>query len=137
MCTSYDWTTYRSRCCRPTIRRRIRRGRRTTSRPDPQADPAGAAYDVEAGDLGLHLLIAPGERRAGFTGQLLGALAEFIFGHLGHPRLVVEPDIRNTRAIDRFHRTGFILGRAAKITHPDGTTKTAQFAFLTREAFYG
>ena len=104
---------------------------------DPQADPAGAAYDVEAGDLGLHLLIAPGERRPGFTGQLLGALAEFIFGHLGHPRLVVEPDIRNTRAIDRFHRTGFTLGRAAKITHPDGTTKTAQFAFLTREAFYG
>ncbi|MFI5692231.1 GNAT family N-acetyltransferase [Kribbella sp. NPDC051586] len=97
---------------------------------DPQADPAGAAYDVEAGDLGLHLLIAPGDPRPGFTAGLLTGLAQFVFVHLGHPRLVVEPDVRNTRAIDRFHRTGFTLGPEAKIPQPDGTTKTARFAFL-------
>jgi penicillin amidase len=104
---------------------------------DPQADPAGTAYDVEAGDLGLHLLVAPGEPRPGFTGNLIEALAGFAFDHLGHPRLVVEPDVRNTRAIDRFRRTGFTLGPEATITHPDGTTKTAQFAFLTRAQFLG
>ncbi|MGY4772735.1 GNAT family N-acetyltransferase [Kribbella sp. CWNU-51] len=104
---------------------------------DPQADPAGTAYDVEAGDLGLHLLVAPGEPRPGFTGNLIEALAGFAFEHLGHPRLVVEPDVRNTRAIDRFRRSGFTLGPEATITHPDGTTKTAQFAFRTRAEFLG
>jgi penicillin amidase len=104
---------------------------------DPQADPAGSAYEVEAGDLGLHLLIAPGEPRPGFTGTLIEVLVGFGFDHLGHPRLVVEPDIRNARAIDRFRRTGFTLGPEAVITRPDGTTKTAQFAFLTPEQLRG
>jgi len=102
---------------------------------DPQADPVGAAYDVQAGDLGLHFLIAPGDPRPNFTGNLLNVIGHFIFAHLGHPRVVVDPDTRNDQAIDRFHRTGFILGPEAKITHPDGTTKTAQLAFLTRERF--
>ncbi|TCO43704.1 penicillin amidase [Kribbella antiqua] len=102
---------------------------------DPQADPVGASYEIQAGDIGLHLLIAPGTPRPGFTGTLLKVLAEFVFLHLGHPRVVVDPDIRNTRAIDRFHRTGFTLGPEVKITQPDGTTKTAQLAFLTREQF--
>jgi penicillin amidase len=98
---------------------------------DPQADPAGAAYDIEPGDLGVHLLIAPGDPRPGFTGHLIEALATFAFDHLGHPRIVVEPDIRNTTAITRFHRSGFTLGPQAKITHPNGTTKSAQYAFRT------
>ncbi|TDW18883.1 GNAT family N-acetyltransferase [Kribbella kalugense] len=101
---------------------------------DPQADPAGAAYEVRAGDLGVHLLIAPGEARAGFTGNLVAVLGRFVFEHLGNPRIVVEPDVRNTRAIERFQRSGFVLGPEAKITQPDGTTKTAQFAFLSAPA---
>jgi penicillin amidase len=104
---------------------------------DPQADPAGTAYDVQPGDLGLHLLIAPGDAQPGFTGSLLSAVGQFVFLRLGHPRVVVEPDSRNAAAIDRFHRTGFTLGPAADITLPDGTTKNAQFAFLTREQFLG
>ncbi|MEU4193264.1 GNAT family N-acetyltransferase [Kribbella sp. NPDC026611] len=102
---------------------------------DPQADPAGAAYDVEAGDIGLHLLVAPGDPRRGFTGNLVTALLRFVFEHLVHPRLVVEPDARNTPAIERFQRSGFALGPQAKITLPDGSSKQAQFAFLTREAY--
>ncbi|NUR95454.1 MAG: GNAT family N-acetyltransferase, partial [Kribbellaceae bacterium] len=98
---------------------------------DPQADPAGAAYDIEPGDLGVHLLIAPGDPRPGFTGHLIEALATFVFEHLGNPRIVVEPDARNTAAINRFHRCGFTLGPESKITYPDGTTKAAQFAFRT------
>ena len=104
---------------------------------DPQADPAGSAYDVAAGDLGVHLLIAPGETRSGFTGQLVDTLAQFVFEELGNPRIVVEPDVRNARAIDRFRRSGFTLGPEAKITQPDGSTKTAQFAFLTRAQALG
>ncbi|MEV5964480.1 GNAT family N-acetyltransferase [Kribbella sp. NPDC051952] len=104
---------------------------------DPQADPAGSAYDVQPGDLGLHLLIAPGDAQPGFTGNLLSAVGQFVFLRLGHPRVVVEPDSRNAAAIDRFHRTGFTLGPKADIVLPDGTTKSAQFAFLTREQFLG
>ncbi|WP_433165254.1 GNAT family N-acetyltransferase [Kribbella sp. CA-247076] len=99
---------------------------------DPQADPVGAAYDVQAGDLGLHFLIAPGEARPNFTGNLLAVLGGFVFAHLGHPRVVVDPDVRNDRAIDRFHRQGFTPGPEVKITLPDGTVKDAQLAFLTR-----
>ncbi|MGW1341457.1 GNAT family N-acetyltransferase [Kribbella sp. NPDC002412] len=104
---------------------------------DPQADPVGASYDVQAGDIGLHFLIAPGDPRPNFTGNLLKVLGLFLFAHLGHPRVVVDPDVRNDRAIDRFLRTGFTTGPEVKITHPDGTTKTAQLAFLTRERFLG
>ncbi|TWD81330.1 penicillin amidase [Kribbella amoyensis] len=104
---------------------------------DPQADPVGAAYAVEAGDIGLHLLVAPGAARPGFTGNLLRVLGIFVFGHLGHPRLVGEPDTRNDRAVDRLRRTGFTLGPEVKITLPDGGTKTAQLGFLTAEAFRG
>ncbi|NUR94801.1 MAG: GNAT family N-acetyltransferase [Kribbellaceae bacterium] len=98
---------------------------------DPQADPAGAAYDIEPGDLGVHLLVAPGDPRPGFTGHLIEALTTFVFDHLGNPRIVVEPDARNTAAINRFRRSGFTLGPESKITYPDGTTKAAQFAFLS------
>ncbi|MFF0338412.1 GNAT family N-acetyltransferase [Kribbella sp. NPDC004875] len=104
---------------------------------DPQADPTGSAYEIQAGDIGVHLLVAPGEARSGFTGNLVNVLARFVFEHLGNPRIVVDPDIRNTRAITRFHRSGFTLGPKATITHPDGTSKTAQFAFLTRAGFAG
>ncbi|WP_238332225.1 GNAT family N-acetyltransferase [Kribbella jejuensis] len=99
---------------------------------DPQADPAGAAYDIEPGDLGVQLLIASGDRRPGFTGHLIDALATFVFDHLGHPRIVVEPDARNAAAVNRLRRSGFTLGPESKISYPDGTTKAAQFAFLTR-----
>ncbi|MFG1820254.1 GNAT family N-acetyltransferase [Kribbella sp. NPDC049174] len=104
---------------------------------DPQADPVGAAYDIQAGDIGLHFLVAPGDPRPNFTGNLLRVLGQFFFVHLGHPRVVVDPDIRNDRAIDRFHRTGFVLGSEAKITYPDNTTKTAQLAFLTKDRYLG
>ncbi|TDD20236.1 GNAT family N-acetyltransferase [Kribbella turkmenica] len=102
---------------------------------DPQADPVGAAYDVVAGDLGLHFLIAPGAPRPNFTGNLLAVVGRFVFVHLGHPRVVVDPDVRNDRAIDRFHRQGFTPGPEVKITLPDGTVKDAQLAFLTRERY--
>ncbi|GAB2678034.1 GNAT family N-acetyltransferase [Kribbella swartbergensis] len=104
---------------------------------DPQADPVGTAYDVRAGDLGLHLLVAPGDPRPNFTGKLLDVIVRFVFVHLGHPRVVVDPDVRNDRAIDRFHRAGFTAGPEVKFTLPDGTIKTAQLAFLTRERFLG
>ncbi|GAA0942398.1 hypothetical protein GCM10009554_34840 [Kribbella koreensis] len=104
---------------------------------DPQADPVGTAYQVEPGDLGLHFLIAPGESRPDFTGNLFIALGTFIFQHHGHPRVVADPDAANTPAITRMTRTGFTLGPITTYTQHDGTPKTTQLAFLTRTAFLG
>jgi penicillin amidase len=102
---------------------------------DPAADPVGEAYEVQAGDIGVHLLVGPGTPRPGFTGDLLTAVLRFLLIHRGHPRLVVEPDARNAKAVDRFRRTGFTLGPQVTITQHDGTTKPAQLGFLTKEAF--
>ncbi|MFK4084105.1 GNAT family N-acetyltransferase [Kribbella sp. NPDC020789] len=104
---------------------------------DPQADPIGTTFDIQPGDIGAHFLIAPGDPRPGFTGTLLTAIGTFLLVDQGHPRLIAEPDIRNTRAVDRLHRTGFTLGPEVQIPLVAGGTKTAQLAFLTRESFAG
>jgi len=102
---------------------------------DPQADPVGEAYPVEAGDIGAHLLVAAGEPRRGFTGHLLQAIGEFLLIQQGHPRLVVEPDARNDKALDRLKRCGFELGPVTDVPQYEKPPKRAQLAFLTRDAF--
>lgn len=99
---------------------------------DPQADPVGTAYKIELGDLGVHFLIAPTGSRPGFTGNLFKALGQFALVHLGHPRVVADPDIRNAKAIERLRRAGFTFGPEATFTQHNGIEKTAQLAFLTR-----
>ncbi|WP_205328328.1 GNAT family N-acetyltransferase [Glycomyces sp. YM15] len=97
---------------------------------EPDADPVGECYEVEPGDLGAHLLVAPagGGARAGFTGALMNAIAGFLFDDPKHRRIVVEPDARNEQAAARLRRTGFTFG--PEIQLPD---KTARLAFLRRE----
>lgn len=97
---------------------------------EPDADPVGEYYEVEPGDFGMHLLIAPagGGARAGFTGALMGAIAGFLFADPKHQRIVVEPDARNEQAAARMRRTGFTFGPEIQLPH-----KTAQLAFIRRE----
>nr|WP_275402539.1 GNAT family N-acetyltransferase [Streptomyces sp. SID13031] len=102
---------------------------------DPQADPAGTAYQIEPGDLGVHFLIAPGDRRQNFTGNLLNALGNFLLHHQGHPRVIADPDATNAKAIDRLTRAGFTLGPEVTFTQHNGIPKTARLAFLTRQTF--
>ncbi|THV21241.1 GNAT family N-acetyltransferase [Glycomyces paridis] len=96
----------------------------------PEADPVGECYEVEPGDIGAHLLVAAARDRArpGFTGALMGVLAEYLFEDPANLRIVVEPDTRNDQARARLRRTGFTLG--SEIELPD---KTARLAFLRRE----
>ncbi|MER5772104.1 GNAT family N-acetyltransferase [Streptomyces sp. NPDC001985] len=98
---------------------------------EPAADPVGACYEVRPGDFGVHLLIGPadgGERR-GFTGSLLTVLIGHAFGDPAVRRIVVEPDIRNEKAVARMVRAGFVLG--PEIDKPE---KRARLAFLPRPA---
>ncbi|MFD4276248.1 GNAT family N-acetyltransferase [Streptomyces cyaneofuscatus] len=98
----------------------------------PDADPVGECYDVQPGDFGIHLLIAPAEGEGavkGYTDALLTAFIGYVFSDPAHLRVVVEPDARNEKALARMVRVGFELG--PEIRKPE---KTARLAFLTRAA---
>ncbi|WP_432005282.1 GNAT family N-acetyltransferase [Streptomyces parvus] len=99
---------------------------------EPDADPVGECYDVQPGDFGVHLLIARAEGEGtvkGYTEALLTAFIAYVFSDPAHVRVVVEPDVRNEKAIARMVRIGFELGPV--IRKPE---KTARLAFLTRAA---
>ncbi|MEU7413321.1 GNAT family N-acetyltransferase [Streptomyces sp. NPDC042638] len=105
---------------------------------EPSADRVGECYDVRPGDLGVHLLLAPagpdGPHR-GWTGALLKALTTYALLGLDRRRIVVDPDVRNAKAIDRFVRHGFRRGPAVVLPEVDLPEvylpeKHAQLAFL-------
>ncbi|SBT43686.1 GNAT family N-acetyltransferase [Micromonospora narathiwatensis] len=96
---------------------------------EPAADPVGECYEVQPGDFGIHLMIAPpdGGAEPGFTGAVLGAFLEFVLADPAHRRIVAEPDARNDKAIARLVRAGFVPG--PRIDLPD---KRARLLFLDR-----
>ncbi|MGY3202711.1 GNAT family N-acetyltransferase [Streptomyces sp. TE5632] len=112
---------------------------------EPEADRVGECYPVEAGDIGLHLLLAPaapGGARPGWTAALIAAVVRFVLLGPARERVVVDPDVANEKAIARFLRQGFTAGPAVvlpEIDLPDVylPEKRAQLAFLTREAAFG
>ncbi|MGW0149819.1 GNAT family N-acetyltransferase [Streptomyces sp. NPDC003333] len=112
---------------------------------EPDADRVGECYDVRPGDIGLHLLLAPaapGGRRPGWTSALLTVVTAYAFRTLGRSRVVVDPDVRNEKAVARFLREGFTAGPAVvlpEIDLPDVylPRKEAQLAFLAREVACG
>jgi hypothetical protein len=111
---------------------------------DLEADRIGECYEVRPGDIGLHLLVAPAGQsgpRPGWTSALLTAFAAYCLLGLDRRRIVVDPDVRNEKAIARFVRQGFAKGPAVvlpEIDIPDVylPEKHAQLAFLTREVAF-
>ncbi|MGW4285799.1 GNAT family N-acetyltransferase [Streptomyces sp. NPDC004673] len=111
---------------------------------DPAADRVGECYEVRPGDIGVHLLLAPAApdgHRPGWTSALLTAVAEYVLLVLERDRVVVDPDVRNTKAIARFERQGFAPGPEVvlpEIDLPDVylPEKRARLAFLTRETAF-
>lgn len=95
---------------------------------DPFVDPIGEFYDRREGDIGAHLLLAPGPRPAGLTAALLEFLPRWLFRNPQHRRVVLEPDVRNAKSLAALDRIGAEPGPVR-----DLPGKTAQFAFVTRE----
>ncbi|SCF09005.1 Protein N-acetyltransferase, RimJ/RimL family [Micromonospora coriariae] len=96
----------------------------------PEADPVGERYNVRPGDVGVHLLIGPPVAvERGFTGTLFGAILDFVLADPGRLRVVMEPDARNDKGIDRFVRTGFRPGPLIDLPE-----KRARLLFLDRPA---
>ncbi|CAM5453212.1 GNAT family N-acetyltransferase [Streptomyces viridochromogenes] len=112
---------------------------------EPDADRVGECYDVRPGDIGVHLMLAPaapGGERPGWTSALLTVVAAYVFRTLGRSRVVVDPDVRNEKAVARFLRQGFTAGPAVVLPEVDLPDvylprKEAQLAFLTREVACG
>ncbi|MFG2453594.1 GNAT family N-acetyltransferase [Streptomyces sp. NPDC048512] len=111
---------------------------------EPGADRVGECYEVEPGDIGIHLLIgppAPGSGRLpGWSAALLDAFTAYALTGLGRRRVVVEPDARNTKAVERLTRQGFVP--AGDIVLPEIdlpevhlAEKHARLLFLTRASF--
>ncbi|WP_051845752.1 GNAT family N-acetyltransferase [Streptomyces globisporus] len=79
-------------------------------------DPLARHYPSRPHDTGIHLLLGPPEARGrGLGSILLTALADHLLRHA--PRLVGEPDVRNTPSIQAFHKAGF--HRTAELDLPD------------------
>ncbi|WP_411100134.1 GNAT family N-acetyltransferase [Streptomyces sp. x-45] len=113
---------------------------------DPAADRVSECYDIEPGDIGVHLLLAPagpGGPRPGWTAALSGALMAYVLLGLDRTRIVVDPDVDNDKAIARFLKQGFTAGPRVVLPEVDLPDvylpeKKAQLAFLRREvAFAG
>ncbi|NKQ27078.1 acetyltransferase, partial [Streptomyces galbus] len=111
---------------------------------EPAEDRVGACYPVEPGDIGAHVLLAPASEepaRPGWSGALLGAFARYVLLGLDRRRVVVDPDVRNDRALARFARLGFEAGPVVTLPEVDLPDvylpeKRAQLAFLRREVAF-
>ncbi len=91
----------------------------------------GTGYAPEPGDLGMHLLVAPSERRlAGFTGAVMLHIIRTAFFEVGAQRVVVEPDVRNLDV----QRLNAAVGFRVAGDHPVGN-KIARLSYCTRDDF--
>ncbi|MDN3905895.1 GNAT family N-acetyltransferase [Arthrobacter sp. YD2] len=97
----------------------------------PGHSTLAGTYPVEKGDLGMHLLVAPPDApQPGFTSAVFRAVLEFLFADPAVDRIVVEPDVRNTKIAALNARFGFVPDRLIEL--PD---KTASLSFCTRAGF--
>ncbi|MDO0934478.1 GNAT family N-acetyltransferase [Streptomyces sp. DG2A-72] len=111
---------------------------------EPNADRVGHCYEVQPGDIGVHLLLAPAGAqgaRSGWTAALVGALVSYVLLGLDRRRIVVDPDVRNEKAVARFLKLGFTAGPEVVLPEVDLPDvylpeKCAQLAFLTREVAF-
>ncbi|MGW0839451.1 GNAT family N-acetyltransferase [Streptomyces sp. NPDC002787] len=112
---------------------------------EPEADRVSECYEVEPGDIGVHVLLAPAGAaggRPGWSSSVLAVFTSYVLVGLDRRRVVVDPDERNEKAIARFARQGFETGPVVvlpEIDLPDVylPEKRARLAFLRREPFLG
>lgn len=92
----------------------------------PELDPVGECYDVQPGDVGVHLLLDAGDADLPHvTSAVFPALFRHLVADPTLTRIIAEPDIRNDRMITRLRRLGFTMGPII-----DLGDKQAQLAFL-------
>lgn len=99
---------------------------------DPLYDPVGEHYTVQEGDLGMHVLISPPEKRIpNFTWHVFSAIMDCMFSSAKIHRIVVEPDANNNKIHALNKRAGFVYEKNIQMP-----TKIASLAFCTRQQYY-
>lgn len=89
-------------------------------------------YTFEEDDYGMHILIAPPVKPIpNFTWHIFSAVLTFLFEDRNVGRVVVEPDMHNTKIHKLNAKAGFII--QDKIQLPE---KKALLSFCTRSNFY-
>lgn len=100
-------------------------------RYDPAHSPLAGLPELRAGDVGMHVLVAPTDRPVhGFTGAVMRRVMKACFADPSVRRVVVEPDARNHRIAVLNEAVGFVVAR-----HVELPGKTAALSFCTRAAF--
>ncbi|QIX28374.1 acetyltransferase [Nocardioides sp. JQ2195] len=98
---------------------------------DPRHGPLAGLPEVVAGDLGMHVLVAPpSAHRPGFTTDVFRAVMDFCFDDPAVQRVVVEPDVRNEKIATINAGAGFVVEREVDLGH-----KTAALSSCTRSAY--
>jgi hypothetical protein len=98
----------------------------------PASSPLAGVYAVQAGDMGMHLLVAPpsGGPRPGYTAAVMDAVLDRLFRKPGVERVVVEPDAGNSKIHALNARLGF--QPAGVVGLPD---KQALLSFCSRSDY--
>jgi RimJ/RimL family protein N-acetyltransferase len=100
-------------------------------RYDPQHSPLAELPEIEEGDVGMHLLVAPtDEPKHGFTRAVMQLVMRFCLAEPAVRRVVVEPDARNEAITALNKAAGFVVLRQVELA-----TKTAALSVATRESF--
>ncbi|MGC6386944.1 GNAT family N-acetyltransferase [Ewingella sp. S1.OA.A_B6] len=96
-----------------------------------QDDPLHEHYDVQRGDIGMHILLSPPDQPVpGFSWQVFSTVMEYLFSRPDVLRVVVEPDVRNDKIHRLNKRAGFQYQHKIELPH-----KTAWLAFCQRDDY--
>ncbi|MCV2884417.1 GNAT family N-acetyltransferase [Aestuariibacter sp. AA17] len=97
----------------------------------PDSDQVGKTYDVQSGDIGMHILLAPSTtREPNFSFHVMQFVMQALFSQRANLRVVVEPDVRNHKIHTLNKRVGFIHTKTIQMGE-----KQAYLGFCTRESF--
>ncbi len=94
----------------------------------PNNDSIADHYEVLPGDTGMHILVAPAEKKISkFTWNVFTTVMDFLFSNPKTKRIVVEPDVMNQKIHVLNTKAGFRYQKEIQLPH-----KKAHIALCTR-----
>ncbi|WP_200831851.1 GNAT family N-acetyltransferase [Aquimarina sp. AU474] len=98
---------------------------------DPNQDSIADHYKVLTGDVGMHILVAPVEKKVSkFTWKVFATTMDFLFKNPEVKRIVVEPDVANEKIHVLNTKAGFVYQKEIQLSH-----KKAHLAICTRKDY--
>lgn len=94
-------------------------------------DGLASHYPAQLNDYGMHILVAPAQKRIPqFTWHVFSTVMEYFFSLPYVNRVVVEPDVNNSKIHVLNKRAGFIYEKEIQLPH-----KIAALAICTKENY--